>query len=62
MLCQQRLAQRVIAVHQHTQLIPNLGVNVIWVSFGYFLHPLYFGVVLLLLYRCRVYYLVVLLL
>ncbi len=49
-------------IHQYAQLIADIGKYIVRISLSYLLHPLHLGVILLLLYRCWVYYLVVLLL
>ena len=49
-------------IHQDAQLSADVGEYIIRISLGYLLHPLHFGVILCFLRRCRVYYLVVLLL
>jgi hypothetical protein len=48
-LCQERLADVVVSIHQSTQIVTNLEEYVVRVGLGYLLHPLYFFVVLNLL-------------
>jgi hypothetical protein len=60
LLFQERFTDRIIRVHQHTQLFTDVGKYIVRVGLGYLLHPLHFRVVLLLLCWCRVGYLLVL--
>ena len=62
LLFQEQLANRIIVVHQHTQLLTDIRKHIVRVRLCHFLHPLHFRLVLCFLYRCRVNDLVVLLL
>jgi hypothetical protein len=51
-LCQERLADVVIRIHQRAQIVANPQEHVVRVGLGNLLHPLYFFVVLNFLGVC----------
>ena len=52
-----QLTNRIVRIHQLTQLISDLREHIVWVSLGDLLHPLHFLVVLDLLRVRRIGYL-----